>query len=342
MTSQPTHASRAITILTAELVASQLRGRERELIDLAGQAYVTHGRGLSRLPQSEYLRFPGMERERIIPKAGYLGGDHPAAGIKWIASFPDNVGKGLARASALMILNDLDTGRPTTVMEGSLISGQRTAAGAALAARTLHRGERYERVGVIGCGPINSETLRFLLADRRPVGAIGLFDLDAARMESFAADLRALGFQGEIAVAPSAEALLGNCDLLAFGTSAVVPSVSTLAVCRPGTTVLHTSLRDFSPAAVLEADNVVDDVDHVLQANTSLHLAEQQTGRRDFVRATLAQVLEGNAPARAGDGARCVLYSPFGLAALDLAFGEFVARRCREAGQGIVVPDFLP
>ena len=49
----PTHA---ITNLGAAEVAAQLARRERELIDLAAQAYVTHGRGQSCLPQSEYLR----------------------------------------------------------------------------------------------------------------------------------------------------------------------------------------------------------------------------------------------------------------------------------------------
>jgi hypothetical protein len=51
---------RSLMILGAHEVAAQLEGRERELIDLAAQAYVTHGRGDSRLPQSEYLRFPGL------------------------------------------------------------------------------------------------------------------------------------------------------------------------------------------------------------------------------------------------------------------------------------------
>lgn len=332
--------SRSLTLLGADDVASQLFGHERALIDLAAQAYVTHSRGDSRLPQSEYLRFPGMERERIIPKAGYLGGPHPASGIKWIASFPDNVGLGMARASALIVLNSVKTGRPTTVMEGSLISGQRTAASAALAARLLHQADRIACLGLVGCGPINSETLRFILADARPVDALQLFDLDTARAQAFAAQVREAGFAGPISHATSAERMLADCDLVCFGTSAVVPSVSTLAMCPPGATVLHTSLRDFTPEAVLEADNVVDDVDHVLQAYTSLHRAEQQTGRRDFIRATLADVIEGKAVARADH--RTVMFNPFGLAALDLAFAEHVARHCRAAGRGLVAPDFLP
>ncbi|WP_396270769.1 2,3-diaminopropionate biosynthesis protein SbnB [Ideonella sp.] len=332
--------SRELTLLGLNDVAAQLQGQELALIDLAAQAYVTHSRGDSRLPQSEYLRFPNLERERIIPKAGYLGGAHPAAGIKWISSFPDNVGRGMPRASALIILNSVQDGRPTTVMEGSLISGQRTAASAALAARLLHQGDRVKRFGLVGCGPINREVLRFVLADRRPIDGLGLFDLDSARAEAFAQEAREAGFTKSIEQFGSADDLLADCELVSFATSAVVPSVSTLSMCPPNSTILHVSLRDFTPEAILEADNIADDVEHVLQANTSLHRTQQLLGHSDFLRGTLAQVIEGMTPARAGG--RPVMFNPFGLAALDLAFAEFVARTCRAAGRGAVIPDFLP
>ncbi|RCS57017.1 2,3-diaminopropionate biosynthesis protein SbnB [Parvibium lacunae] len=332
--------SNAITLLTAADVARQLVGRERELIELAGQAYCTHARGESRLPQSEYLRFPGMERERIIPKAGYLGGAHPIAGIKWIGSFPDNVQRGLPRASAVMILNSVETGRPTTIMEGSLISGQRTAASAALAARLLHDGPQIACLGLIGCGPINAETLRFIRADLKPIARLCLFDLDPNRMAEAATAIRHSGFNGEITQAHDITTVLSQADLISFATSAVTPSVTTLAQCQPNATVLHISLRDLAPAAILSADNIVDDIDHVLQANTSLHVTEQAEGHRRFIRGTLADIVEGRLPARVAG--QISVFSPFGLAALDLAFAEFVQRHCLAAGSGLTVPDFLP
>ncbi len=330
---------RALAILSAHDVAAQLQGRERALIDLAAQAYVTHGRGQSCLPTSEYLRFPGKERERIIPKAGYLGGPHPAAGIKWISSFPDNVAKGLPRASALIVLNDLATGRPTTVMEGSLISSQRTAAGAALAARALHARPTIHTMGLFGCGLIGREIVRFVLADSKPVESILLYDVSRAYSRSLADALRASGYRGAVSVARSRKHMVQACDLLVFATSAVKPSLDSIERAPLDATILHVSLRDFTANAVLQADNLTDDIEHVLQAQTSVHRTAQLTGRRDFLRATLAQVLEQQAAPRLGD--RPVMFHPFGLAALDLAFAQFVASRCEQAGAGIVVPEFL-
>src|SRR5215208_6319838 len=155
---------RDILILRGEEVSSLLKGRELDLIDLVGRAYGAHGRGNSSLPHSSFLLFPDRKRDRIIALPAYLGEQFEVSGIKWIASFPDNINKGIERASAVLILNSMKTGRPEVIMESSVISAKRTAASAALAARTLHGPVAPERVGFIGCGLINYQIAKFLLA----------------------------------------------------------------------------------------------------------------------------------------------------------------------------------
>jgi ornithine cyclodeaminase len=96
-----------------------------------------------------------------------------------------------------------------------------------------------------------------------------------------------------------------------------------------------------APEVILSSDNVVDDVDHVARAQTSIHLAEQVAGNRHFVRCTLAEVLLGRHEPRR-DTSRIVVFSPFGLGVLDLAVGQMVLELARGAGRYTAIDSFLP
>lgn len=332
----------SVLILTAGEVSALLDGQEERVVGAVREAYVAHGRGRSSLPHSTFLRFPGDDTNRVIALPAYLGGSTEVAGVKWIASFPANVQRGVPRASAVLILNSPRTGRPEAILEGSVISARRTGASAALAASVLTRAgvDPPEEAGLVGAGVINLEVARFLATTVPSLRRFVLFDLDADRARAFGDRLAESGAR-DWDLAPSLRDLLRRCPLTSFATTALEPHVDDLSPCPPGATVLHVSLRDVAPRAILAADNVVDDPDHVCRAQTSVHLAEQQTGSREFIRCTLAEILEGHSPPRPDDG-RVTVFSPFGLGVLDLALGDLVLELAAERGMGTVVPSFLP
>ena len=330
-----------IVILRGAEVRAVLAGRELELIEVVRKAYETHGQGDSSLPQSTFLRFPDQLRDRIVALPAYLGGGCRLAGIKWVSSFPENLHLGVDRASAVLILNSPQTGRPEAVLEGSVISAKRTAASAALAAQCLLRGNKVGCVGMIGCGLINFEIARFLLAVFPEVEAFLLFDKDEARAKQFENKCQRAFDQVGLEIATDVNAVLRNSSLISIATTAVTPHLSELRECPRGSAILHISLRDLTPDVILSCDNVVDDVDHACRAQTSVHLAELLVGHRDFIRCTLADILRGRAPARNGSEAVSV-FSPFGLGILDLAVGKLVRDLALQQGLETVIGSFLP
>jgi 2,3-diaminopropionate biosynthesis protein SbnB len=334
-------ASRSILIVKSDEVDAILLNRELQLLDLVEEAYRTHGAGASSLPNSLFLRFPREERNRIIALPAYLGGEFNVAGMKWVSSFPHNLERGLNRASAVVVLNSPQTGQPLAVMEGSIISAKRTAASAAVAAKVLHGERSVGSVGFIGCGPINFEVARFLLAVWPEVERFVLFDVERSRVEQFGEKCRALSAKLKIEIVAETNALLSQAAVVSLATTAATPHIHDLSMCAPGTTVLHVSLRDIAPEVILSCDNVVDDIDHVCRAQTSVHLAEQLSGNRDFIRCTLADVLDGVAPPRT-DSDSLMIFSPFGLGVLDLAVSKLVYEVSVEKNYGMVVESFLP
>ena len=330
-----------VLLLRNHEVRSLVSDNELELIDLIGEAYLAHATGKTSLPTSTFLQFPWESGDRIIALPAFLGSEPQVAGIKWIASFPRNIGKGWDRASAVLILNSIETGRPTAILEASVISAKRTAASAALAAKALHVERPVLAIGLIGCGMINFETAQFLRIVFPEVVSAKLFDSDSRRAEEFRQKQLARSPNWEVTIAKDHEEVLREAEVVSIATTATVPHMHSLGSYRGSETVLHLSLRDISPEVLLQCDNVVDDPDHVCRARTSLDLAEQMVGHRQFIRATLGDVLLGRAPGRF-NSTMPVIFSPFGLGILDLAVARWVVRRAVEREMGTVIDSFLP
>ncbi|HXQ72540.1 MAG TPA: hypothetical protein VN844_18740, partial [Pyrinomonadaceae bacterium] len=161
------------------------------------------------------------------------------------------------------------------------------------------------------------------------------------RARQFTSKLRGSWEKVDATVAEDVRSVLRQCKLTAIATTALTPSIADLSECLPGSTILHTSLRDLAPEVILECDNIVDDVDHVCRAATSVHLAEQLSGNRDFIRCTLADITSGRRPARR-DSKSIAVFSPFGLGVLDMAVAQLVVKQGREQQEGTVIESFLP
>ncbi|GGM89397.1 2,3-diaminopropionate biosynthesis protein SbnB [Lentzea pudingi] len=327
----------SFAVISGAAARSVLEADRTRVIELVDTAYRLHGDGHAINPPSYFLRFPDMPNARIIALPAALRGDEPAAGLKWISSFPDNLGKGLPRASAVLVLNDGETGVPTACLESSVISASRTAASAALAAVKL-AGSRAERgrVGYVGTGPIARHIHSYLLAAGWPVDEIHVHDLNAARAADFGEWAAASGGPA-VTVHERSEDLIPSCDVVVFATTAAKPHVTDPGLFAHHPLVLHVSLRDLSPEVLLDAVNVVDDVDHCLRAETSPHLTEQRTGSRDFVNATLHDVLTG---AFTAPSDRTVVFSPFGLGVLDLVLARFVHAESLAKGSAVLIENF--
>ncbi|GAA1980599.1 2,3-diaminopropionate biosynthesis protein SbnB [Nocardiopsis rhodophaea] len=327
-------------ILGRDDVGAALAGLESTVLDAVRGAYLLHGDGHSRVPFSTFLRPPQPSGSRVIALPAHLGGPHPVMGLKWISSFPANVERGLQRASAVQILNDVETGYPSAVLEGSQVSAARTAASAALASAVLRGGRSVRTVGLVGCGTINHRVIAYLALTHPEIETVVVRDVVPWRAEVFAAGLAAEYPRIAFWAGDLAEAL--GCDTVSVATtdSTYWLDLDGFPGGPAGQVILHLSLRDLSTGSVLGAYNVVDDTEHAVREQTSLHRAEQQEGHREFVHAEIADLLGGRVRPPETDGP--VVFSPFGLGILDLAVADAVLSAAARHGIGTEVAGFDP
>ncbi len=328
-----------LSIINGKTVFDIVHAHRCDCIRIVQEAYLAHGDGQSVNPDSYFLKFPEKPDCRIIALPAYLGRDFDVAGLKWIASYPGNIHKGFPRASAVLVLNSYETGYPFAILESSIISAARTAASATLAAHWLNgQSSRARSLGIVGTGFIARYVYEFLVDTGWAIEEVRLHDRSPHESEKFRNTVCRLDRHRMVTVVPDLSHLVRDCDLILFATVASTPHVVDAALFEHNPLVLHISLRDLAPEILLRSQNVVDDVDHVMKANTSPHLAEQKTGNRSFVTGTLADIMTGR---RSVDRGCPIIFSPFGMGILDLAVGKWVYDQAVAAGRDLRLSDFF-
>ena len=99
-------------VVPGSTVKSIIDENRDQVFDAVENAYRLLSSGDAVNPDSTFLRYPHKPNDRIIALPAHLGGTVQKSGIKWISSFPENRATNLARASAVLILNDAATGYP--------------------------------------------------------------------------------------------------------------------------------------------------------------------------------------------------------------------------------------
>jgi ornithine cyclodeaminase len=324
------------TVVPGTAVNAILEGNRKHILDVVSETYLAHERGESVNPDSYFLRFPAKPRSRVIALAGYLGGSVDRIGMKWISSFPDNVRYGMVRASAVLVLNDYGTGRPIACLEAGTISAARTAASAATITSRLLSGAPARSFGFVGAGVIARTIMDYLVQAQIDIADVICYDIDrdsAGHLAEFARTKVAVPVRrGEELTEALAQ------DVVVFATTSAAPYVPVETELRPDQVLLNVSLRDLPPELLLASNNIVDDIDHCVKAETSPHLAERLSGSRAFINGTIGQAIAGQVRL---DPGKATIVSPFGLGILDIAVGSFVLDEALRLGTAIPIAGFF-
>lgn len=249
-----------------------------------------------------------------VSPPGILGTHVPAGGfhvksglwdnyyaVKVNANFPGNpTTRGLPAIQGLILLYETESGRPLAVMDSAEITALRTAAATAVAARYLSHHDSTV-LTLCGCGNQGRMQVR-AVCHARPLQRVFVYDMDAAKARSFAAetaenlgveveaveDLRTATRQSDIVVTctPSRKPLLGIDDVRLGAFIAGVGADSP-------------EKNELDPALLAAGRVVVDVLEQAVTIGDLQHAIAAGKMTRERVHAELGQVVAGRRPGRA-------------------------------------------
>ena len=317
-------------ILTQRQVARLLVAKTT--IRVVREAFKAMARGETVMPPKVYLPLPGGSDFRAMP--AFIR--HPAAcGIKWVNVHLGNRRRGLPTVMAVIVLNDPATGVPLAVMDGLLITKLRTAAAAAVAAKTLARPESAV-VGLIGCGAQADAQLEALAEVFRltRVKVWGAFPGEAAR---FCRRMRPRLPRVTLVSAATVESCVRASDLVVTITPSRRPLVKR-AWLSPGTHLNAIGAdapgkQELDPQILRDAVVVVDEREQAIHGGElNVPVSRRQFHPRD-IRASLGEILLGRRLGRRS-WQELTVFDSTGVAVHDVAVAAEVVRRARRQHTG--------
>lgn len=188
-----------------------------EVIELVEKGLYEHGKNqVENPPKPGIHAFPDSFIHAMPAYFKKLG----IGGIKWVSGYPTNREIGLPSIIGLIILNDMKTGAPVCIMDGTWITAIRTAAVSAVTAKYCARKDS-KVLGIIGTGVQGRQNLIALRIVLPNLSKVKIFDTNHESAIKYRDELT---YQEgiEILVCESVENVAKGSDVIITATQRLV------------------------------------------------------------------------------------------------------------------------
>jgi ornithine cyclodeaminase/alanine dehydrogenase-like protein (mu-crystallin family) len=319
-------------------IADRLALAERTMTALVADAELPPKIGVHPRPDGSFahampaaLRPAGIDRE---------AGDD-LLGIKWVAGFPANRGRGLPAIHALVVLSDPATGEPRAVLDGGPITALRTAAVSGVAIARFgptspgsRRGDRPPSVTIVGAG-VQGRSHLDVVGHVLPGAAVTIVDRHPERAAALAETAAGTAGIGAATAGTDASAATRAADVVITAASFTDPAHRQV---MDGSWLAPDALVVPVDYATMCAASVARDAALFLVDDRGQFLANRDAGQFDGYpdpSATLGEaILAGTSRPSVGQ----VVVSHLGVGLADVVFGDAILRRAEAAGIGMRLP----
>jgi len=315
-------------LLDGDAVAEN--ARTPEVIRAVEDAFAADARGNAQMPAKTYIDLPRYNGDfRSMPV--YLdAGDWDAAAVKWVNVHLDNPDRGLPTVLGTVIYSDPETAFPLAILDGTVVTRQRTGAAAAVATDHLAVDDATS-LGIVGAG-VQSYTQLEAISAVRPIEAVVVSDVDQDAIDRFVAR-----FGDEFDVREGSPGDAAGCDVLSTVTPVEDPIVPYEAVGE------HTHVNAMGADAagkheldddvLTEAKLVIDDYEQCVHSGEINVPWSDGVLDDDDLYGELGDVVVGDLPGRTPEDGITVFDST-GLAIQDVATAHVAYEHADENDNG--------
>lgn len=252
-----------------------------------------------------------------------------AAGMKWVSSYPTNYQHDLPSVMGVIIVNDVQTGKPLAMMDCRWITAARTGAVSAVAAKYLAR-KGAETLGIVGAGIQG----RFnLLAIREVLTGLKLvkyFDISEENLKTTVKKMNdSLPFR--VVGSRSVQEVIESSDVIVTATGKLEKVIYFEKWVKSGALVLPVHHRGWENQVIQKADKFI--TDDWAQLSNAAKVVGGFDGPLPDPYAELGEIVSGQKPGREKDEERIVDFN-YGLAMEDIAIAQQVFNKATEIGLG--------
>lgn len=255
-------------------------------------------------------------------------------GTKIITVYPKNTENNIPAIQGLMLLNDVDTGKPIALIDGARLTALRTGAVGGVGVRHTSK-EDCKSVGLIGAGVQGFYQLLFT-ANARDIKHIYIYDVFKDKLSSFKERLSERLPKVEINIVGDIPELVDKSDIVITATTSnnpVLPNDEGLLKGKHyiGIGSYKPTMREFPKALFSLLDEIYIDTDFAVHETGDLVVPIEE-GWIDKAQIKTFGKLLTNGEGKMREGT--TLFKSVGMALFDLIVSEYLYNKAIKEGIG--------
>lgn len=307
----------------------------RDIIAAVEDAFRAFGEGTSKLAPIILTLIDQYDGEHEI-KSGYV--DNYGIGAKILTSYKNNRTRlGLPLLQGVIVLNDIANGRPVAVMDGTFITGSRTGAAGAVAAKRLARHDS-QNVAVTGAGMQGRYQVAALNEVLR-ISRVKIYDVVQQAAIEYVKEM-SKRYDFDIRKADSPEEAIQDADVLVTATPSTKPYVRNEWI-REG---IHINAigadtqgkQELDATIMTRAKVVVDSIAQCVERGEIQTAIRQGLLRKENIYAELSDIVLGRKPGRTSS-TEITLFDATGMAVQDITTAFTIYKLAVKQGIGAKV-----